>query len=260
MAHQPGNVNTPFGLSLTILGGIFMNKLKQWAARHYRRLRPNASRVHLRRFLAQAASELSQSIVILDAGAGEGRYAELFSAHCYHAVDLNPNRSLSYVANLQALPARDASYDLVICTQVLEHVAEPLAVLRELYRALKPGGSLWLTVPFFFAEHMQPYDYYRYTRYGLTYLLRQAGFEIRAIQHLEGYLATLAYQLETAARHLPVLPSRLHPIAFLIAGISLLLKPLFFSLYILLDLADTVYKVDRGYSKNYAVIAYKPSA
>jgi len=235
-----------------------MNKLKQWAARHYRRLRPNASRVHLRRFLAQAAAGLSQPIVILDAGAGKGQYAELFSTHRYHVVDLNPNQGLSYVANLQALPARDVSYDLIVCTQLLEHVPEPLAVLRELYRALKPSGSLWLTAPFVFAEHMQPHDYYRYTRYGLTYLLCQAGFEIRAIQHLEGYLATLAYQLETAARHLPVLPVRLHPVAFLIAGISLLLKPLFLSLYLLLDLADTIYKVDRGYSKNYAVIAYKP--
>jgi len=93
----------------------------------------------------------------------------------------------------------------------------------------------------------------------LTYLLRQAGFEIRTIQHLEGYLATLAYQLETAARHLPILPDQLHPLAFLIAGISLLLKPVFFLLYLLLDRADTVYKIDRGYSKNYAVIAYKLS-
>jgi ubiquinone/menaquinone biosynthesis C-methylase UbiE len=49
---------------------------------------------------------------------------------------------------------------LVICTQVLERVADLSAVLRELYRVLKPGGSLWLTAPFFFAEHMQPHDYY----------------------------------------------------------------------------------------------------
>jgi SAM-dependent methyltransferase len=50
-----------------------------------------------------------------------------------------------------------------------------LAVLRELYRVLKPGGGLWLTAPFFFAEHMQPHDYYRYTRYGLAHLAAPGG-------------------------------------------------------------------------------------
>lgn len=231
----------------------------------YRRLRPNPSRIYLRRFLMEASAECSPSARILDAGAGEGRYAELFAQRAYHAVDLCLGSvdcsHVSYVSNLEAIAAHDASYDMVVCTQVLEHVPDPLLVLRELNRVLKPGGSLWLTVPFFFAEHMQPYDFYRYTQYGLRHLLEQAGFEVRTIERLEGYLGTLAYQLESAARYLPIVPARSGGlVSWIVAVASLFLKPLFFLTYLFLALADTAYKVYGPYSKNYAVVAFKPAA
>jgi SAM-dependent methyltransferase len=230
----------------------------------YRRLRPNPSRIYLRRFLMEAFAECSPSARVLDAGAGEGRYAELFAQHTYHAVDLCLGSidcsHVSYVSNLEAIAVRDASYDMVVCTQVLEHVPDPLLVLRELNRALKPGGSLWLTVPFFFAEHMQPYDFYRYTQFGLRHLLEQAGFEVRRIQRLEGYLGTLAYQLESAARYLPILPARSGGlVSWIVAVASLFLKPLFFLTYLFLAAADSTYKVHGAYSKNYAVVACKPT-
>ena len=119
---------------------------------------------------------------------------------------------------------------------------------------------MWLTVPFFFAEHLQPYDYYRYTRFGLEYLFSRAQLNVTSIQGLEGYLGTLGYQLETAARHLPILPKKQGGlVSWLIAGISLFLKPLFFLCYLLFAAADTAYKLDVSYSKNYAVIATKAS-
>jgi SAM-dependent methyltransferase len=144
---------------------------------------------------------------------------------------------------------------------VLEHVPDPESVLRELFRALKPCGHLWMTVPFFFAEHMEPYDYYRYTQYGLLHLLNRAGFKVERLERLEGYYMTLAYQLATAAKSLPITKSDygnsvFGALMFVLAiplKIQFLLLSLFFSR---LEISHKNVKV--GYSKNYAVIAVKP--
>ena len=93
--------------------------------------------------------------------------------------------------------------DDVLLTQVLEHLPDPARVLAELNRVMKPGGTLWLTAPLFYAEHERPYDYFRYTRYGLHRLLKQAGFRVREIEWLEGYFGTLAYQARMVSRQLP---------------------------------------------------------
>ncbi len=155
--------------------------------------------------------------------------------------------------------AVDESYDVALCTQVLEHVPDPLAVLGELRRILKPGGTLYLSAPFFFAEHMQPYDYYRYTQFGLRWLLEQAGFEVCKVERLEGYLGALAYQMGLAARHLPLRPSREGgAAAWLVAGAAVLLKPLFLLLFLFFDWAERRYKVERSLCKNYVVVAVKP--
>ncbi|MDW8395773.1 MAG: methyltransferase domain-containing protein [Anaerolineae bacterium] len=228
--------------------------------RAYQRFRPNSSRVWLRRFLRRCRSTLPTQARILDAGAGEAPYAGLFAGLRYHATDRKPlSPKLNYVCDLAALPCRDQIYDVVICTQVLEHVREPKQVLAELSRVLKPGGQLWLTAPFFFAEHMHPYDYYRYTRYGLIYLLEQAGLETLQVEPLEGYLGTLAYECETAARHFPLRPREWsNPVAWLVALSALVVKPVCSLAYLLLSAADVAYKVNGGYCKNYAVIARKP--
>ena len=73
-----------------------------------------------------------------------------------------------YVCDLAAIPVDDARFDHVRLTQVLEHLPEPATVLAELRRVLKPGGTLWLTAPLFYAEHERPYDFFRYTPFGLA--------------------------------------------------------------------------------------------
>ena len=94
-------------------------------------------------------------------------------------------------------------FDHVVLTQVLEHVPEPARVLAELHRVLKPGGTLWLTAPFFYAEHERPYDFFRYTQFGLRRLLESAGFEVLEVEWMEGYLGTLSYQARLMSRALP---------------------------------------------------------
>ena len=121
------------------------------------------------------------------------------------AVKGKKYRQPDYVCDLVAIPVEDARFDHVVCTQVLEHLPEPLRVIAELGRVLKPGGTLWLSAPLFYAEHEKPYDFFRYTRTAWA-LLEDAGFEVGEIAWLEGYFGTLSYQVRVAGRALPTGP------------------------------------------------------
>jgi SAM-dependent methyltransferase len=132
-------------------------------------------------FMVQVSDELGRGERVLDVGAGEQPYRELFEHVDYVTADwansVHPGaRHVDIVAPADDLPVEDASFDAVINTQVLEHVAEPSAVLNELHRVLRPGGRLFMTLPFAWELHEEPFDFYRYTRYGISHLLRKAGF------------------------------------------------------------------------------------
>ena len=134
------------------------------------------------------------------AGAGEGAYRAHFAQTRYEAADFQqvdkPYGQLDYVCDLDSIPVEDERYDLVLCTQVLEHLPEPADVLTELHRVLRAGGTLWLSqAPLYFPEHEQPYDFYRYTSFGLEHRLTRAGFVLDSLDWLEGYLGTLSFQL-----------------------------------------------------------------
>ena len=168
----------------------------------------NSSRTYLRRFLERAAGEVEPGQRVLDAGAGRAQYRGLFAHAHYETADFMAVKGKKYrrpdhVCDLAAIPVEDARFDHVICTQVLEHLPEPGRVLEELSRVLKPGGTLWLSAPLFYAEHERPYDFFRYTRYGLRRLLESAGFEVLEIAWLEGYFGTLSYQVRVMGRALP---------------------------------------------------------
>jgi SAM-dependent methyltransferase len=89
----------------------------------------------------------------------------------------------------------DGSFDVVLSTQVLEHVPDPLAALGEFRRVLRSGGSLIATVPFIWEEHETPFDFYRYTRYGLEHLLGLAGFDDIAVEPRTDCFTTAAQLL-----------------------------------------------------------------
>ena len=147
-------------------------------------------------FLTRAAASLPPGARVLDAGAGEAPYRELFSMHEYVTCDWTNSphpgaRRVDIVAPLDRLPVDDKCFDAVVSTQVLEHVASPAAVLRELKRVLVPGGRLWLTVPFVGELHEEPFDYYRYTPYALRHLLEGASFSGIEVQPIGGYFSAL---------------------------------------------------------------------
>jgi SAM-dependent methyltransferase len=102
---------------------------------------------------------------------------------------------LDVISQLENLPFASQMFDSVICTQVLEHVKEPQLVLNEIARALKEGGMICLTAPQGWGIHQPPHDYFRFTHFGLSYLLQKAGFAEISITPSCGYFGYLANRL-----------------------------------------------------------------
>lgn len=113
--------------------------------------------------------------------------------------------SADIVANLnQPLPVRSDSVDCVLSFEVLEHLAEPGIMLSESLRILRRGGLMVLSVPFQWWVHEAPWDYQRFTRFGLQYQLDKAGFVDIQISETSGFWAMwilkLNYQLRRLVR------------------------------------------------------------
>ena len=113
---------------------------------------------------------------VLDVGCGVKAYAPFFAgATRYVGVDLPGNRFADIAGPADAIPVDDASFDLVLCLQVLEHVPDPAAVVRELRRVVKPGGRVLASTHGVYVYHPNPDDLWRWTHTGLERLFRAHG-------------------------------------------------------------------------------------
>lgn len=154
--------------------------------------------------VAAFAADLLPGTRVLDAGAGRQPFRELF-AHCeYVASDWanSPHAEVAavdIVAPLDSLPLEDAVFDAVVCTQVLEHVASPRTVLAELARIARANAPILVTVPLVGGLHEEPYDFFRYTSFGVESLLAGAGFDRISVVPMTSYYSTLAQILRDAA-------------------------------------------------------------
>lgn len=92
------------------------------------------------------------------------------------------------------LPFAQGSFDAVLCAQVLEHVNQPGQVLAEVGRVLKPGGCGILSVPFIYNVHVGPYDFFRFSPFGITELLESAGLKVKTLRY-QGEIGTAVVQL-----------------------------------------------------------------
>lgn len=116
---------------------------------------------------------------VLDAGSGEGeRYKSFLKFDKYLTLDINPLNKPDIIASVENIPLDDNSVDSIISTQVLEHVKDPQKAVKEFHRVLKPGGHCLLTAPQYGELHEEPNDYFRFTKFGLEELFKNAGFKI----------------------------------------------------------------------------------
>lgn len=150
----------------------------------------------------------------LDVGCGLRPYESYFPLGVYVGVDVESSgrddtlKAPDYFYDGKVLPFQNNSFDGVICTQVLEHVPDPRGVLSEIYRVTNVGGELILSLPFVWQEHEEPYDYFRFTSFGITELLKQAGFEVNSIIKDTGAIETLVATLNVYLMHNCVFNSR----------------------------------------------------
>jgi len=139
---------------------------------------------------------------LLDVGCGSKPYRSLFNVREYIGLDIDSRVARQRgVADVfyegRIFPFEPESFDAVLCNQVLEHVFNPDEFLAEIQRVLRPGGKLLLTVPFVWDEHEQPWDFARYSSFGLKALLENQGFRIVSHHKLRADVSVL-FQLTNA--------------------------------------------------------------
>jgi SAM-dependent methyltransferase len=135
---------------------------------------------------------------LLDVGCGVKPYYPWFEPYVaeYVGVDLGDNPAADLEGPVEALPVEDASFDAVICTQVLEHCDDPAQGVRELRRVVRPGGRVLLSTHGVQVYHPAPHDLWRWTHEGLERLFRTNGeWATVSVRPSAGTSATLALLL-----------------------------------------------------------------
>ena len=173
-----------------------LDKLRFW---------PIQPRFNIDNFMISSAKSAKSDDLVLDAGAGARPYKKLFATKKYFSCDfpdvlkktnLQKKLQQSFFCDLHKLPLNDSLFDFIICNQVLEHVKEPEKVLSEYHRILKKDGIIFLTTHGVYGEHMVPFNFFHFTRYGLQNIFEKAGFEVCTIFPQGGICVVLFKVLE----------------------------------------------------------------
>lgn len=163
-------------------------------------------------WIREKLAELQDGVTLLDAGAGEMQYAPYCERFKYIAQDfgmyvpdkdnkgLTPDKwdtsRVSITCDIINMPLEDNSIDVVLCTEVLEHLQNPILALKEFSRIVKPGGKLLLTAPFCSLTHMAPYYFTNgFSEYWYLENLKDCSFKIEEIIPYGNYFSWIGQEL-----------------------------------------------------------------
>jgi SAM-dependent methyltransferase len=138
---------------------------------------------------------------VLDYGSGDGPYREMLNTYFdkyvsadYYATNVHHSvRPDIAIDDNQKVNVEDEIFSCVVLSEVLEHLYKPHQALQEINRVLSPNGYVIGTVPFFMWEHEKPYDFHRYTYFGLKRMFEENGFEIVKLDYVGDIIGVSAY-------------------------------------------------------------------
>ena len=212
-------------------------------------------RIH--KFVQKVAASVRPGDTLLDVGAGDCQYKPYFAGKCKYMSQDVGGRDIWFTydqidirSEIYEIPLPNESVDVILCTQVMEHLKYPIKALAEMYRLLKPGGRLCITVPFAADEHMIPYDYFRYTRFAWDFMLQDQGFLPPEVSPQGGRFIYMGKNIKDL---FPLLTPKL----WLARTIWLVQAPIVVPVLFVLYFLDKIDK-NKYLTHNYDVIAQKP--
>lgn len=192
---------------------------------------------------------------VLDVGCGNKPYLPLFEGiQSYTGCDVvqSSRQLVDVICPATELKFGDKLFDTVFSTQVLEHVNDHQLAFSEIHRVLKPGGYFIFSVPFTWELHEEPYDYFRFTKYGIRFLMEKYGFEEIIIKANGGKWATIGQMrvnmIWSRFRHKPKLAT-VYKLIIKYSGLKIVLN----TFYRLMDRWD----YDELITLNYVCVARK---
>ncbi len=231
------------------------------------------NRMRRDKWLIKKANNIPSGSKVLDVGAGGCPHREKFN-HCEYfshdfaqLSDVQIQNQMGYgridfVSDILNIPVPDKSYDVILCTEVIEHIPDPISAIKEISRILKPGGSLLITAPLQSGLHQEPYHFYGgYTKYWYQKFLTENNFsEIHIEPNGSLYTTYFALGLTTFKSFLEIVIDNKNLLLKLIAFLSLIifspviliLNPIFSFLW------ESVFDRE-GFTAGYHVLAKKSS-
>jgi ubiquinone/menaquinone biosynthesis C-methylase UbiE len=184
-------------------------------------------------FTEDINNNVKEGTLVFDAGAGDGHWEKnLKQGINYVSMDLGVGDSkvdyshLDIKGDLRNIPLDGNAVDVIICIQVLEHLPEPWKVLKEFNRILKQGGLIYASCPQGEPQHQIPYDFFRYTIFGLESIFKGNGFIIEWIKPQKGNFSKIANDLRHSG-NLMISSKRSKLNGWLLKGLARLVEKFF---------------------------------
>ena len=193
---------------------------------------------------------------MMDFGCGTKPYKNILDVEEYIGVDIElpddkVNNQVDVYYDGKTMPFKTNYFESVLASEVFEHIFNLEEILGEIFRVLKPGGHMVATLPFAWDEHGVPYDFARYTSFGINHLLKEAGFYVVKIEKSTNYVEAI-FQMWNAFVFQHVFPEN--------SLLKVILTPIFIAPTTLLGMfLAKILPENRNYYNNNIVVARKPT-